>query len=117
MLGSVGFPELIMVFIVVLLVFGPKKLPEFARLLGKTVREFRSTVDEAKAAIENEIYKEGLGPEVQDMRRDIRQALDVYQEIDKPIRDLGRGVQDALSLRGGGEGPGTKDEKKDEKSE
>jgi TatA/E family protein of Tat protein translocase len=122
MLGSIGFPELIMVFIVVLLVFGPKKLPEFARLLGKTVREFRSTVDEAKAAIENEIYKEGLGPEVQDMRRDIQQALDVYQDIDKPIRDIGRGVRDALTLGGdsGGEAPGTakeKDEKKDEKSE
>ena len=45
MFGSIGFPELILIFIVVLLVFGPNKLPEFAKLLGKTLREFRSTID------------------------------------------------------------------------
>ncbi len=100
MFGSIGFPELIMVFIVVLLVFGPKKLPEFAKLLGKTVREFRSTVDEAKAVIENEIYKEGLASPISDLGRDIRESLNVYQDIDKPIRDIGRDVQDALTLKG-----------------
>ena len=88
MFGSIGFPELIMVFIVVLLVFGPKKLPEFAKLLGKTVREFRATVDQAKAVIEDEIYKEGLASPLQDMQRDIKDALNVYQDIDKDIHDV-----------------------------
>ena len=74
MFGSVGFPELILVFIVVLLVFGPKKLPEFAKLLGKALHEFRSTVDEAKSAIEDEIYKEGMAVKSLPMLRKNLQA-------------------------------------------
>lgn len=48
MFGPIGFPELIIIFILILLLFGPKKLPEFAKFLGKTIREFRKTVDEPK---------------------------------------------------------------------
>ncbi|GJM44779.1 MAG: hypothetical protein DHS20C21_16210 [Gemmatimonadota bacterium] len=40
-MGGIGGPELILVFIVVLLVFGPKKIPEIARAMGKGMREFR----------------------------------------------------------------------------
>jgi TatA/E family protein of Tat protein translocase len=103
MFGSIGFPELIMIFIVVLLVFGPKKLPEFAKLLGKTVREFRSTIDQAKASIEDELYKEGINTGVQGLGKelkDIKDALNVYSDIDKPIRDIGRDVADALNGKG-----------------
>jgi TatA/E family protein of Tat protein translocase len=78
MFGSIGFPELMLIFIVVLLVFGPKKLPEFAKLLGKAVREFRSTVDEAKAAIEDEIYKEGLTANLKDIGKDVKDALNIH---------------------------------------
>jgi len=119
MFGSIGFPELIMVFIVVLLVFGPKKLPEFAKLLGKTVREFRSTVDQAKAVIEDEIYKEGLASPLQDMKRDIKDALNVYQDIDKPIRDIGKDIHDVLTLEDAAApaADGKKKSPDDEKSE
>lgn len=40
-MGGIGGPELLLVFFVILLVFGPKKIPEVARGLGKGVREFR----------------------------------------------------------------------------
>lgn len=72
-----------LIFIVVLLVFGPKKLPEFAKLLGKTIREFHSTVDEAKAAIEDEIYKEGMTTQLKDIGKDIKDALNIYGADDK----------------------------------
>lgn len=55
MIGSLGFPEIIMIFVVVMLLFGPKKLPEFAKMLGKIIREVRSTVDHAKNTISEEI--------------------------------------------------------------
>jgi Tat protein translocase TatB subunit len=79
MFGSIGFPELILIFIVVLLVFGPKKLPEFAKLLGKTIRELRSTIDEAKSAIEDEIYKEDLTTQLKDIGKDVKDALNIYE--------------------------------------
>ena len=41
-MGSFGAPELIIIFLVVLLVFGAKRIPEIARGLGKGIREFKS---------------------------------------------------------------------------
>jgi TatA/E family protein of Tat protein translocase len=119
MFGSIGFPELILIFIVVLLVFGPKKLPEFAKLLGKAIREFRSTVDEAKSAIEDEIYKEGMTSQLKDIGKDVKDALNIYGDIDKPVKDFAKDIKDALSITGADVKPAGKDEKSkdDEKSE
>jgi len=118
MFGSIGFPELIMIFIVVLLVFGPKKLPEFAKLLGKTIREFRSTIDEAKAAIEDEIYKEGMTTQLKDIGKDIKDALNIYGAIDKPVKDIGKDIRDTLNMNDDAEKPtgGSEKSKEDEKS-
>ena len=93
MFGSIGFPELVLIFVVVLLVFGPKKLPEFAKLLGRAVREFRTTVDSAKSAIEDEIYKEGMSDSMKGISRDVKEALNIGN-------DLGREVKDALDVGG-----------------
>jgi len=119
MFGSIGFPELMLIFIVVLLVFGPKKLPEFAKLLGKTIREFRSTVDEAKAAIEDEIYKEGLTSQLKDIGKDVKDALNIYDDIDKPVKAIGKDIKEALNMNGdvdksAGESKKSKDDEKSE---
>jgi sec-independent protein translocase protein TatB len=106
MFGSIGFPELLLIFIVVLLVFGPKKLPEFAKLLGKTIREFRSTVDEAKAAIEDEIYKEGMTSQLKDIGKDVKEALNIYGDMDKSVKDFGKDIKDSLNINGPDEKPG-----------
>jgi sec-independent protein translocase protein TatA len=44
MLGNIGPLEIIVVLIIALIVFGPKRLPELGSSLGKGIREFRSTV-------------------------------------------------------------------------
>src|SRR6202140_3060243 len=54
MFGSIGMPELILIFIVALLVFGPKKLPEIGKSLGKGLAEFKRASDELKKSIETE---------------------------------------------------------------
>ena len=46
MLGPLGGPEMILIFIVVLLLFGAKKLPELARGMGKSLGEFKKAKDE-----------------------------------------------------------------------
>lgn len=43
-MGSIGFPELILIFIVVLLLFGGKKIPELARGLGAGIRNFKEAL-------------------------------------------------------------------------
>lgn len=55
MFGSIGMPELILIFVVALLVFGPKKLPEIGKSLGKGLAEFKRASDELKKTIETEI--------------------------------------------------------------
>ena len=55
MFGSIGMPELILIFVVALLVFGPKKLPELGKSLGKGLAEFKRASDELKKTIETEI--------------------------------------------------------------
>ncbi len=55
MFGSIGMPELILIFIVALLVFGPKKLPELGKSLGRGLAEFKRASDDLKKTIEDEI--------------------------------------------------------------
>jgi TatA/E family protein of Tat protein translocase len=122
MFGSIGFPELLLIFIVVLLVFGPKKLPEFAKLLGKAVREFRTTIDEAKSAIQDEIYKEGMADSIKGISLDVKEALNITGDIGKDVKDaldVGGGIRrefkDALDIYGAIDEPGAAgSEKKDD---
>ena len=41
---NIGFPEIIVLLVIALIVFGPKRLPELGRSLGRGIREFRSSV-------------------------------------------------------------------------
>ncbi len=52
-MGPIGMPEMVMIFIVILLLFGAKKLPELARGIGKSMGEFKK----AKEEFEHEITR------------------------------------------------------------
>src|SRR3990172_6638035 len=54
-MGNIGFPELIIIFVVALLVFGAKRLPELGRSLGRGLSEFRRASSGLKTSIEREI--------------------------------------------------------------
>ena len=55
MFGPIGVPELLVIFLVALLVFGPRKLPELGKTLGKGLAEFKRASDDLKRTIEDEI--------------------------------------------------------------
>ena len=52
---NLGFPEMIFLFLMALLIFGPKKLPEVGRQIGRALNEFKRASNEFKSQIENEI--------------------------------------------------------------
>lgn len=54
-MGPIGFQELLLIFVVALLVFGPRKLPELGKTLGKTLAEFRRASNDIKHSIEKEL--------------------------------------------------------------
>src|SRR5438874_13533700 len=55
MFGSIGMPELIIIFVIALIVFGPRKLPELGRSLGKSLAEFKKASNELRNTLEEEI--------------------------------------------------------------
>ncbi|MPY91388.1 MAG: twin-arginine translocase TatA/TatE family subunit [Luteitalea sp.] len=58
MLGPLGMPELIIIFVVALIVFGPRKLPELGRSLGRGLSEFKRASNDLRNSLEEEIRLE-----------------------------------------------------------
>ena len=54
-MGPLGVPELIIIFVVALLVFGPRKLPELGKSLGRGLSEFRRASNELRNTLEEEV--------------------------------------------------------------
>lgn len=63
-MGSVGTPEILLVLLIALLLFGPTKLPEMGKSLGKAIREFKKASAELQDTIERE---------VEDLKRDVKE--------------------------------------------
>jgi TatA/E family protein of Tat protein translocase len=57
-MGPLGVPELIIIFIVALIVFGPRKLPELGRSLGRGLSEFKRASHELRSTLDDEIRDE-----------------------------------------------------------
>lgn len=56
-MGPIGVQEMIAIFIIALLLFGPKKLPELGRMLGKALSEFRRAKSELKSTFESHLHE------------------------------------------------------------
>jgi sec-independent protein translocase protein TatA len=58
MFGSIGMPELIIILVIALIIFGPRKLPELGKSLGRSLTEFRRASNELRSTLEDEIRVE-----------------------------------------------------------
>ncbi len=55
---NLGFPEIMIIFVIALLVFGPRKLPELGKSLGKSLAEFKKATNDLKKTWEEEVKAE-----------------------------------------------------------
>ena len=60
MFGTLGGPEIFLILVVALIVFGPRKLPEIGKSVGKMLAEFRKASNDFKRTIEDEVEAERL---------------------------------------------------------
>ena len=92
MFGSLGVSELILIFAVILIVFGPRRLPEIGKTLGKALGEFRKATDDLKNTIEREVRLEELKTiapniraSVDSIARDSMSTLDPISSPEPPL--------------------------------
>lgn len=75
-MGSIGMPELIIIFLVILLLFGSKRLPELAKGLGKGMREFKKATRELRDELD-------ISEIEQDFKKDMNQIDNVQRSKNK----------------------------------
>ncbi len=65
-LNFIGGPEIIVILMVILLLFGSKRIPEFAKMMGKGMNEFKKATDDIKREINEET--KGLADDIKDIK-------------------------------------------------
>ncbi|SFA74706.1 sec-independent protein translocase protein TatA [Lentibacillus halodurans] len=54
-MANIGFPGLILILVIALIIFGPKKLPEIGKAVGNTLREFKKSAQDLTGDVSNEV--------------------------------------------------------------
>ena len=73
---GLGFPsEIILIFIVALIVFGPKRLPDMAKSLGRAMNEFKRSMNDFKRQIEAEVGTESIKEDLLRQQKEIQDKL------------------------------------------
>ena len=92
---GLGFPEILVIFVIILLIFGAKRLPEIGAGLGKTVKELRKIRDERKAGKEKEkmTQQDHL---ISDLKKEIEEIPGLKEA--KAIRETAKKVKDITKI-------------------
>lgn len=70
---GIGMPELILILAVALIIFGPKKLPDLAKSLGRAVSEFKNATQD---------FKESMDDEIKDVKKPFQDASENINKLD-----------------------------------
>jgi sec-independent protein translocase protein TatA len=76
MFGSIGMPELVIILVIALIIFGPRKLPELGRSLGRSLGEFKKASNELRSTLEEEVRIEEQKEQRAKMEAEQASAID-----------------------------------------
>lgn len=93
---NIGTQEMVLIVIVILLLFGGKKLPELARGLGRGIREFKDASDGIKEEISNQInnFEKDLDVTVENKPATKTKAQSISEEINQQKEDTGKPTEE-----------------------
>jgi sec-independent protein translocase protein TatA len=82
MIGNIGFPEIMIILVIVLLLFGAKRIPEIAGSMGKGIKEFKKNINEATRDIDADAprYDNRLNPS------DVDRSRNTADRTEEPAR-------------------------------
>jgi len=80
---GIGMPELIIIFVIALIIIGPKKLPDLARALGKGMAEFRKATNEIKSNLDMGDELKGIEEELTDSVSGMIHEAEIEAEIEE----------------------------------
>jgi TatA/E family protein of Tat protein translocase len=80
---GIGMPELIIIFVIALIIIGPKKLPDLARALGKGMAEFRKATNEIKSNLDMEDELKGIEEELADSVSGVIHEAEMEAEMEE----------------------------------
>ena len=84
-MGPLGIPELIFIFVLALLIFGPKKLPELGRTFGKSMAEFRRASNDLRNTFQREMDTiDRENQDLKDVAQEVKQDLNAAYNEDSP---------------------------------
>ncbi len=81
---GLGLPELIVIFVIALIVFGPKKLPELGKALGKGIAEFKRATEEVKETIQSEVRNAEHSMELSKIKADVEGIGQELKKVGEP---------------------------------
>src|SRR5262245_23729583 len=82
-MGSLGMQEIIVIFVLALIIFGPRQLPELGKSLGRGMAEFKKASNELKQTWEDEVR---LEKEKQDMAEILKDTSDWKRSLEEEVR-------------------------------
>ena len=95
-MGPIGVQEMVAIFLVALVLFGPKKLPELGRTIAKAISEFRRASNDLKATFEREMQSlERESESIKDVMHPIASEIQSHSSFDYPYYDSGSYGTDA----------------------
>ncbi len=97
-MGSLGMQEIIVIFILALIIFGPRKLPELGKTLGKGLAEFKKASNELKQTWEEEVRLEKEKEEVSQIIKDSSiKPSDIVEDINKSVETTTKEITSNLN--------------------
>jgi TatA/E family protein of Tat protein translocase len=90
---GLGVPELIVIFVIALIVFGPKKLPDLGKALGRGIAEFKRASQEVKETIETEVRNAEQSIDLAKIKADVEGAQAEVRKLDAPPADAAAGKE------------------------